>query len=67
VLWQSVREVAGVSRREFDDYFTGLYSSVAIWLTDVARFRYPIPLTELRAMLHGFQPPQGSVTLTQRS
>jgi predicted transcriptional regulator len=59
LLWQSVREIAGVSRREFDEYFAGLDSGVAIWLADVTQFRNPIPLHELRAMLHGFQPPQG--------
>jgi predicted transcriptional regulator len=59
MLWQSVREVAGVSRREFFDYFTGLDSGVAIWLSEVMPIRNPIPLSKLRTIWRGFQPPQG--------
>ena len=59
LLWQSVREVAGVSRREFDTYFKGLQSGVAIRIADVTEFRMPIPLSELRVAMRGFNPPQG--------
>jgi len=59
MLWRSVREVAGVSRREFYDYLAGLDSGVAIWLSDVKPIRSPIPLSKLRTIWQGFQPPQG--------
>lgn len=59
LLWQSVRDVAGVSRREFNDYFSGLASGVAIQIADVAKFQRPVPLDELRAAWRGFHPPQG--------
>ncbi len=59
LLWESVREIACVSRREFNTYFAGLDSGVAIHVADVAEFREPIPLDDLRAAWPGFHPPQG--------
>lgn len=58
LLWQLVRESAGVSRREFDTYFHGLESGVAIEIEDVARLRQPVPLCDLRSAWRGFHPPQ---------
>lgn len=59
LLWQSVRDVAGVTRREFDAYFHGLDSGVSIQIADVAEFRQSIPLDDLREAWQGFHPPQG--------
>jgi predicted transcriptional regulator len=59
LLWQSVRDIAGVTRDEFDAYFHGLKSGVGIRIADVAAFRTPIPLDDLRTALKGFHPPQG--------
>jgi len=59
LLWQLAREHAGVSRDEFDRYFDGMQSGVAIQIADVVEFQRPIALDELRAAWPGFQPPQG--------
>lgn len=59
LLWQAVRDVAGITRREFDAYFHGLDSGVAIHIEDVAQFREPVALDTLRAAWKGFHPPQG--------
>jgi predicted transcriptional regulator len=58
LLWQSVRDVAGVSRAEFDAYFDGLKSGVAIRIAEVKEFRQPISLADMRISWPGFQPPQ---------
>lgn len=58
MLWQSFREVAGVTRREFDAYFVGQQTGVAICIAEVAEFHEPIPLTDIRAAWKGFHPPQ---------
>ncbi|MGE0535156.1 MAG: hypothetical protein AB7O68_09285 [Pirellulales bacterium] len=58
LLWQSVRQVAGVTRREFDSYFDGRQTGVVIRIADVAEFREPIPLADMRAAWKGFHPPQ---------
>lgn len=59
LLWQSVHDRAGVNRREFDRYFQGLSSGVAIEIADVQPFVRPVPLAELRQHWRGFHPPQG--------
>lgn len=59
MLWQSVRDIAGVSKAEFDSYFDGLDCGVAIHIQSPVRFRDAVPLDSLRAAWPGFQPPQG--------
>lgn len=58
-LWQLTRERAAITRQQFDDYFIGLETGVAIQISDVIRFPNPIPLDTLRAEWPGFHPPQG--------
>jgi len=64
LLWQAVREKAGVTREEFDAYFSGLSAGVGIEIADVRAFT-PIPLEELRSVWEGFHPPQGFRYVTQ--
>jgi predicted transcriptional regulator len=64
LLWQAVRDSAGVSRREFYSYFAGQNTGVAIQIRKVMAFHEPIPLDDLREMWRGFQPPQGFCYLT---
>jgi predicted transcriptional regulator len=59
ILWRSVRDVAGVSRSEFDAYFTGLQSGVAIGIADVLEFPETVDLKRLRDAWKEFHPPQG--------
>lgn len=59
LLWRSVRKTAGISRLEFDAYFSGLETGVAIGIGGITRLPTPIPLRELRRIWAGFQPPQG--------
>lgn len=56
-LWRSVSNHAGISREEFDDYFEGKDSGVAVYLSDAVEFRKKPQLSALRSRL-GFQPPQ---------
>lgn len=58
-LWRSVRNVAGVTRDEFDCYFDGLDAGVAIQIGTVTKFAKPVSLDKLRAAWAGFHPPQG--------
>jgi predicted transcriptional regulator len=64
MLWQLVRDAAGVTRAEFNAYFKGLESGVAIRISNVVPLHEPIPLDELRAIWPGFHPPQGFRYLT---
>jgi predicted transcriptional regulator len=58
-LWHRVRDIAGLRRAEYLDYFDGVTEGVGIFVGDVTRFNQPIPLAELRALWQGFHPPQG--------
>jgi predicted transcriptional regulator len=59
LLWQLVRDTAGVTRREFEAYFRGLKAGTAIQIGDVISFVEPVSLAKLRRIWGGFQPPQG--------
>jgi predicted transcriptional regulator len=64
LLWQSVRDRAAVSRKQFSSYFAGLDHGAAIHITAVAPLQMSLPLEHLRAIWHGFQPPQSFRYLT---
>ena len=57
-LWKSVRQAAGVTWTEYDDYFRGAAQAVGIWLRDVLELEEPIPLAQLRQRWPWFRPPQ---------
>lgn len=57
-LWKEVRDHAGVTRRQFDDYYFGAPKAYGIFLSSVRRFREPIELIHLRKLWPGFHPPQ---------
>lgn len=57
-LWETVQDKAGITRAEFDAYYEGALTGVAIFFHDVWILREPIELRELREEV-GFQPPQG--------
>lgn len=59
LLWQHVRDTAGVTRSEFESYFHGLRIGTAIHIGDVTSFKEPVRLSTLRRIWAGFQPPQG--------
>jgi predicted transcriptional regulator len=56
-LWRKHREAAGITKRDFDDYFSGVGSGYAISLASPRAFSNPVPLDELRSRF-GFEPPQ---------
>lgn len=57
-LWQDVKDKAGVTRKEFNNYFQGARSAVAIYIKDVQELSSPIPLKLLRHLWPNFNPPQ---------
>jgi predicted transcriptional regulator len=56
-LWEDFGRLSGVTRREFDAYFAGARTGVALLLEDV-RPLGPIPLDDPRLRALGFRPPQ---------
>jgi predicted transcriptional regulator len=57
-LWKQVKEIAGVSHSEYQDYFSGAEVAVAIHIKDVHELPQPISLKKLREVWPGFVPPQ---------
>lgn len=56
-LWRRVGDYSGIARLEFDGYFAGRDTAVALHLTDVCALQVPVPLGQLRNS-GAFHPPQ---------
>ncbi len=58
-IWSQHRGQVGVTDREFNEYFNGTATAVAITLTDISTLPCGrIPLAELQRRRRGFRPPQ---------
>jgi predicted transcriptional regulator len=57
-LWRKVKDKAGITRNEFDNYFKGAKAGVAIYIRGVKEFSCPITLSTLRKIWPDFRPPQ---------
>jgi predicted transcriptional regulator len=57
-IWSEHGSETGISRPEYDNYFSGADQAVAIKLTNICRLDNPRPLDDLRHRLADFQPPQ---------
>ncbi len=57
-LWKAVKGKAGVSRKEFNQYYQGLSVGSAIFFNNVWELSSPIELRELREQMTDFQAPQ---------
>jgi predicted transcriptional regulator len=58
-IWEQVKGRAGISRGEYDEYFSGAPTAIAIRLCAAQRLTRPIPLRELRERWPWLRPPQG--------
>lgn len=63
-LWRGVREISGITRREFVKYFADSPQAIGIMIHDPILFSKPVPLGQLREHWEGFHPPQGFRYLT---
>jgi predicted transcriptional regulator len=57
-LWNIVRDKAGITREEFDTYYAGASTGVAIFFDEAWCLPEPIALKDLREELSEFYPPQ---------
>jgi predicted transcriptional regulator len=57
-IWLAHREGVAISRLEFDQYFDGASTAVAIVIEEAKALGRPRPLDELRRRWRGFRPPQ---------
>jgi len=64
-LWDTVNEIVGIGRPEFDSYFRGATTATGLHLSGIRALSVPVSLAELRTM-GPFQPPQTWHFLDQR-
>ena len=57
-LWKMVRDKAGVTYREFKEYYAEVSVGTCIFFSKVWRFREPLSLHDLRREALDFIPPQ---------
>jgi predicted transcriptional regulator len=57
-LWKMVKNKAGLSYREFMEYYRGVSTGIAIFFQKVWSFREPLSLEDLRNELLIFVPPR---------
>jgi len=57
-LWLNVKNDAGVSKKEFFDYFIGVDYGYGIVIKNISSVFKPIDLNEIRKNWSGFNPPQ---------
>lgn len=65
-LWNEVEQIAGISKKEFSDYYKGVSVGVGIFLKDIRKFSQPVELQRLRNKLPNLTPPQSFRYLTAR-
>lgn len=58
VLWARVKAEAGVTRREFNEYFEGAATATAIYLSAASPLKAPIELEVIRVRWPWLRPPQ---------
>lgn len=57
-LWNSVKDVAGVTFEQFSNYYSGADNGYGIFISRVWKYSTPISLELLRTSLLNFSPPQ---------
>lgn len=57
-LWRRFKQHAGLSKREFDEYFAGVNTAFGIQVSAARRLTFPLSLDTLRKNQPGFRPPQ---------
>jgi predicted transcriptional regulator len=66
VLWDRVKETAGITREQFDSYYRGATTAYGIVVGQVRHLPEPVMLYRLRELFAGFRPPQSYRYLNQK-
>ena len=64
-LWELTKEIAGITYKEFKDYFKDCKEGTAIVFKRVKEFTKKISLKELQRTINGFRPPQSFYNLNE--
>lgn len=58
ILWDQVKEIACITKGQFDDYYTGTRTAYGIYIKEVRQLPKPVKLGSLRNIFSSFHPPQ---------
>lgn len=67
ILWRLVKCDAGVTRSEFENYFSGVSRGWGIYLDKVLELKVPVTLSLLKERIPNFHPPQAYQYLTEET
>ena len=62
-LWELTKNIAGVTKNEFVNYFKGCIEGTAIFFKYVKKFTDGASLKQIRCMINNFTPPQSYLNL----
>lgn len=57
-LWQLVQDSSGLSRNEYDSYYSDSLAAIAIMVNDPWKLEQPVTLATLKNIIPDFHPPQ---------
>ena len=57
-LWPQVNKIAGVTKKEYEDYFNLNETAYAIHIKKIEKFILPIKLNKIKELIPKFTPPQ---------
>ncbi|VBB07106.1 Hypothetical protein LUCI_2350 [Lucifera butyrica] len=67
ILWETTRNVSGISEKNFFSYFHNTNKAYGIFISKKWALPNPLSLEELRQIIPGFRPPQGFAYLDSNS
>jgi len=58
MLWGQVKDIAGINRARFDDYYNGAINAFGIFVQETRQLPKPVGLESLKDIVSSFRPPQ---------
>lgn len=65
VMWDRYQNRLGIEREPYDEYFEGATTATGLHVSEVHPLSPEISLTEIRALVPNFTPPQGLIRLRE--
>jgi len=64
-IWSKVKKIAGISEKDFDDYYYTSRKAYAIFLKKTEQYEPPLDLEAIKQQWFNFHPPQSYKYLTK--
>ena len=57
-IWPMVKDISGLSRKEFLEYYKNKRKAQAIFIKNTKKYKAPMPLEKIKSLSSNFYPPQ---------